>query len=100
VPVRRLVNLFAAAAELLGKLCRTPAERKPLPALHPNTDNDDYRVVTFLDEATRQKEMIDAAQRAFSSGLLAAAAVGPGTPEAPIDRVRPPRSILVEFHPP
>src|SRR5215469_10798807 len=24
-------------------------------------DNDDYRVVTFLDEATRQKEMIDAA---------------------------------------
>jgi hypothetical protein len=31
-------------------------------ALHPSTDNDDYRIVTFLDEATRQTEMIDAAQ--------------------------------------
>jgi hypothetical protein len=40
---------------------RTREEGKPLLALHPSTNTDDYRVVTFFDEATRQKEMIDAA---------------------------------------
>jgi len=34
---------------------------QPLLALHPQKDNDDYRRVTFLAEATRQAEMVDAA---------------------------------------
>ena len=33
----------------------TGEEGKPLLALHPRTDNDDYPVVTFLVEATRRQ---------------------------------------------
>ena len=58
---RRSVQSVVLAADP-WLFTQTREEGLPLLALHPNTDNDDYRVVTFLDEATRQKEMIDAAQ--------------------------------------
>ena len=59
---RRSVQSVVLAADP-WLFTQTREEGLPLLALHPNTDNDDYRIVTFLDEATRrQKEMIDAAQ--------------------------------------
>ena len=41
---------------------RRGEEGQPLLALHPDRNNDDYRRVTFLAEATRPAEMVDAAQ--------------------------------------
>jgi hypothetical protein len=48
---RNVQSVVLAAGPWL--LTQTREEGKPLLALHPSTDNDDYRVVTFLDEATR-----------------------------------------------
>jgi len=39
---------------------RIGEEGQPLLALHPRTDDDDYRGVTLLTEATRSAKIVDA----------------------------------------
>jgi hypothetical protein len=50
---RSVQSVVLTAARWL--FTRTGEEGKPLLALLPRTDNDDYPVVTFLVEATRQQ---------------------------------------------
>ena len=48
---------------------RRGEERQPLLALHPRWNNDDYRRVTFLAEATRQADLIVVDQLSLASLL-------------------------------
>jgi hypothetical protein len=48
---------------------RRGEEGQPLLALHPDRNNDDYRRVTFLAEATRQADLIVVDQLSLASLL-------------------------------
>jgi len=51
---------------------RRGEEGLPLLTLHPRKNNDDYRRVTFLAEATRPARIVDVEQSATITSLVAA----------------------------
>jgi hypothetical protein len=55
-PARVIDGAVRAGHRWLFK--RTAEEGQPLLALHPRTDNDDYRRVTFVAEATGEAVII------------------------------------------